>query len=512
MPVIAEVVDANVATVNIVLPDYPDRAAKDHVYYYWLKEVPDDFTSVAPAGDAEVTAADQRLPVPRAVIEAAGDGVRYVFYVLLDKAGNIGHVSKPRSVAVALGAMPANLKDPLVPLAADGLIDREDAKFGVQVHIPEYDNWKATDQVIVKWKSAELSPREIGEGTGFPLVFSVAREVLRSEYGTPATGTKPMAVRYDVWRGDSSRGNKQISVDVNFETFGPEEPGPDPDPQWPDPVNPRLPLCDVFGEGATTPNVLLPIHDGRPATLKVELYEGLAEDDLIEFFWGGVHVKEADYKVLAADKEGDEIERSIPWNYIHQTGNGTVPVHYQVTRTGVPNKPTSLERDVDVSAIVVHPDQPEFQGVNDSGWLACDALTDPDNPTADPAIRVVVGDLTQYGLDDGDEVTLFWWVLHGDSGDVEVEEAALEQTITLGTDYPASGFTWRVEPYEDHILPLYEFDADDHTGRAFCRYEFEDPTQRRRGLHVLIISDTVEQKIAMQDPFVGPCPVFFYRR
>lgn len=72
-------------------------------------------------------------------------------YVLVDKAGNISRVSKPMSVVVALGAMPANLKLPEVPLAADDLIDRLDAKQGVQVHVLEYDNWKSTDEISVSW-------------------------------------------------------------------------------------------------------------------------------------------------------------------------------------------------------------------------------------------------------------------------------------------------------------------------------------------------------------------------
>ncbi|WP_079227035.1 hypothetical protein [Pseudomonas putida] len=508
VPAVAEVIDGNVASVGILLPDYPDRAEKDVVYYYWLDSVPDDVEGITPAGQAEVTAAGQRLTVPEALIKSGGDGEWFVVYVLVDKAGNIGHVSKPTGVTVALGAMPANLKDPLVPLAADGLVDRLDAAQGVQVHVPQYDNWKATDEVSVSWAGSPLGRRTIGEGQTFPLVFSVSLEVLRREYGTPAQGTKEMAVGYEVLRGGKPRGNKSIAVDVNFETFGPVDPGPDPDPQWPDPVNPQLPLCDVFGDGSSQPNMLLPAHDGKDATLKVELYEGLAKDDLVEFFWGGTLITEASYTVKAADKAGDPLVRPIPWPYIHQTGNGAVAVHYQLTRVGVPNKPTSADQQVAVSAIVVHPDEPEFQGVGANGWLSCQALKDPDDLLLPAAIRIKVGDLSQYGLKDDDQVTMHWKLLHAQTGDEEV--LTWEQEITLGTAYPVSGFTWRVEPYDDYILPLYEFDVDEHKGRAFCWYTFQDPARRNQGLDALIISDIAEQKIAMENPF-GPCPVFFNR-
>lgn len=140
--------------VVLRLPDYPDRSAGDCVYYYWLKEVPDDPTHVKLAGKAEVTAADQVLPVPESFIKEEGDGEFVAIYALTDKAGNISRLSLPASVSVALGAMPANLQAPVVPLAADGLIDRADAMLGVQVHIPEFTNWKPTDEISASWQGA----------------------------------------------------------------------------------------------------------------------------------------------------------------------------------------------------------------------------------------------------------------------------------------------------------------------------------------------------------------------
>ncbi|WP_313740064.1 hypothetical protein [Pseudomonas sp.] len=505
VPDIAQIVDANVANVHLTLPDYPDRSAGDHVYYYWLKEVPKDLSNVPPAGNTEVVAANQLLPLPEAVIRAGGDGEFYAFYVLIDKAGNVGQISQPKLVSVALGAMPANLQAPVVPLAADdGKVDRADAALGVQVNVLTFDNWKPTDEVSASWQGKPLGRRDIGEGQTFPLVFTVSDQVLRETYGTPAEGDKDMAVRYEVWRGGTVVGFKEETVVVNFETFGPVDPGTDPDPEWPDLVNPRLPLPVVYGQGSTTPNVLLPEHDGKEASLEVLLYEGLLEDDLIEFYWNDEHVVEADYLIDAGDVAGDKLPRTIPWAYIKQAGNGTAKVHYQITRASVPNKPASPMQNVDVTAIVVHPDKPQFEGVDATDWLNCSSLKDPNDAAAAPAVRITVGDLTQYGLSAGDEVTLKWWVLHNQTGDVEVKDAALEDIVTLGPDYPATGFVWRVEPYEDHILPVYEFDPKVHNGRAFCTYEFADPALRGSGTRALIVSDPAEQRMAMHTPF-GPC-------
>lgn len=507
VPDIAQVIDANVANVNVTLPDYPDRVAGDHVYYYWVKDVPDDVSNVTPAGHAEVVTADQLLPLPQDLIKVSGDGEFYAIYVLVDKAGNVGQISRPTQVSVALGAMPANLQAPLVPLAADdGLVDRADAELGVQVNVLRFDNWKPTDEISASWQDKPLGKRVIGEGQTFPLVFTVSHQVLRETYGTPAQGKKDMTVRYEVWRGGRIAGSKEETVAVNFETFGPVDPGTDPDPEWPDLVNPRLPMPIVYGQGSTTPNVLLPEHDGKDASVDVLLYQGLLEDDLIEFYWNGEHVVEADYPVDANDAAGDKLSRSIPWTYIKQAGNGTATVSYQIARASVPNKPESKPQEVIVTAIVVHPDKPVFEGVNPGGWLSCTSLEDPSDPLAAAAVRVTVGDLTQYGLQTGDEVVLSWWVLHGQTGDVEVEDAAFEETVTLCADYPATGFVWRVEPYDDYILPVYHFDQKDRTGRAFCTYAFEDPALRGSTIHALIVSDPAEQPMAMHDPF-GPCSV-----
>ncbi|WP_440090907.1 hypothetical protein [Pseudomonas putida] len=509
VPPIVEIVDGNVNSVIANLPDYPDRAPKDVVYYYWLDRVPENVDNIPPVDKVEVTAANQSLPIPDTLIKAGGDGEWFVVYVLVDKAGNISRVSKPMSVVVALGAMPANLKSPEVPLAADDLIDRLDAKQGVQVHVLEYDNWKSTDEISVSWGATPLEMRPIGEGQNFPVVFSIDPTVLRGEYDEDVLGTQVVNVSYEVLRGGKSRGSKAIDVNVNFETFGPVDPGTDPDPDWPDPINSRLPLCSVYGAKSNQANELLPVDDRLNATLKVDLYEGLEEHDLMEFYWGNTHITQADYQVKDTDNAGDTITAEILWSYIQRTGNTTVPVHYEITRAGVPNKPTSKNQSVVVSAVLVHPDAPEFQGVNPStGWLSCEALVDPDNPSLPAAVRVKVADLSQYGLKEDDQVTMYWKLLHAQSGDVVV--LTWDEPITLGPEYSPNGFTWRVEPYEDYILPLYDFDTDVHNGRAYCWYEFEDPALREQGLNALIVSEVIEQKIAMHGAF-DPCPVVFNR-
>ena len=154
----------------------------------------------------------------------------------------------------------------------------------------------------------------------------------------------------------------------------------------------------VYGDGSTTPDVLGPEHDRLNAELRFELYEGLLKDDVVQFFWGGEHIVGVDYKVLDTDKAGDEKKVVILWEYINRTGNTTVPVHYEISRASVPNKGISKSQDVVVNAVVIHPDAPEFVGVNASGWMTCNALDIPTDPSIPPAILVSVKNLSQYGL------------------------------------------------------------------------------------------------------------------
>lgn len=499
VPVIPVINDGNIGTIAPMLPTYGDWAEGDWVYWWVGKDIPEGEPTIPPAGSDKVAEKDQLLSLPRQIIEALGDGEAYVCYVLVDKAGNKGAVSELRKVSIALGAAPADLQNPEVPLAKDGLVDREDAMLGIVVEIPAFKNFKPTDEVNARWGTKDLGWRAIGS-EAFPLKFTVDLGVLRAQYGTPEVGTKPTNVSYQVRRGVEDMGIRAISVDVNFERIGPVDPGPDPDPEWPDPVNAHLPLAHVYGDGSNTPDVLGPEHDGKPAELHFEIPEGLEEDDLMQFFWELEHVVEADYIIKASDNAGDKKTAPLGWPYIQKTGNVTVKVHYQISRASVPNKAYSKDQEVVVNAVVLHPDAPQFKGVNGSGWLTCTALDIPGDPSIPPAIILTVDDLSQYGLKAGSKVHLYWWALHSTSGDELVID--WDEEITLGTDYPVAGFDWRI-PYEDYVLPIYEFDASDHSGRGHVRYEFESVVAGA-GTLVTVVSDVGVAKVAMHTTG-GPC-------
>ncbi|WP_156335894.1 hypothetical protein [Pseudomonas sp. NBRC 111123] len=500
-PVIANITDANMATVKLSLPDYPDRADGDKVFWFWLNEVPAEGEDVDPDGFADVGKLPQDIPVPADVIRARGDGGIYALYVLMDKAGNVSRISAAREVGVAVGPLPGNLKDPVVNAAADGVIDQQDVFDGIVVQVLAFDNAKPTDQVRVIWGSDESEWREVGSLNAFPMDFRMTPKVVWDSYGGSSKGEVAVTVAYEVRRGTVPQGGRGIEVMVNLERIGPVGPGPDPDPEWPDPVNPRLPLPAVYGKVSDTENELLPVDEFENARLMLVIDKTLQEKDELTFYWDDAHLDSLDYP-LASDDIGEEVEFEVPWAAIAARGNDIVPVHYKVRRPGNPNVVGSDTVDVDVTAIDIHPEKPEFLGGNTGapvGWLTCGALYDEDNPDPlDPAIRVRVPDLAQYGLKAGDTVTLKWTAVQGFVGETVIPGVALEEAIEL-TATNINGFVWRVQPYEDHILPIYDFAPPDHDGRGRVHYEFKLAGRS-------YVSDIEEQVVSMHGPS-GSCPL-----
>jgi hypothetical protein len=486
---IADVTDANVADVELTLGSYPDHAAGDKVAVYWLKDVPEDLTTVLPAVTVDVGTLPQQLKVPRTAIEAAGDGGLYALYLLVDKAGNISRIAPPTAVGVALGPLPSGLKAPEVPLAGDGVIDQEDVFTGVSVHIPAFEHFKPTDELQVTWGSLELGWQPIGNAPSFPLAINLLPLQVWGEYAAAGSGAMSTPVSYALRRGAVPAGTERTAVDVNLERIGPVDPGPDP--TWPDPVNPKLDNVTVKGEVSGKNNELTPDDQFKPATLTFVLDSTFIEGDKITFHWGGTHITEADHEVLDTDP-GEQVTATIPWAYIEAHKNGVVPVHYRITRDGVPNASVSPSTDVTVTAIVLVPDAPEFLGGNTEapvGWLTCRSLYDPDDDSgAAAAIRVQVPDLAAYGLVTGAKVTMHWTAVHGFTGETPIPDIDKVEEITL-TAESLNGFVWRVEPYDTHILPIPNFNAALKDGRARVWYTFElDGTTYTSGTEERIIS------------------------
>ncbi|APE97858.1 TPA: hypothetical protein ACHTCR_003212 [Pseudomonas putida] len=506
-PAIAAVLDTNIGSVELTLPGYPLPSdttypgwdAKDTVGWVWRKQVPVDPGDLVPDGTALVTTVPLTIPVPQNVIEDEGDGGILIAYILQDKAGNRSAVSRATRVTVALGNLPvpADFQKPLVLDMNNGVVDQDAVLKGIEVQIDAFQHFKSSDLITLHWGTHDFAERAVGT---FPVKQAIPASVILDIYGKGSTGVKPVDVTYEVRRGDHPLGGESDTFDVNLERIGPIV--PDPDPEWPGPVNPQMALPDVYGGNDNQKNHLTENDDGADAELRVTIDAAFAEDDLVEFYYTDEHVIEADYQLEQADP-GNEIKVTIPWAYILRHDNGNRFAHYEVSRAGVPNKAASGPQPIVVEAIVIHPEAAEILGGFVSGgrlWLNCTSLFDPADPTdVNPDVRINIPDLSKW-LANGEDLTLTWTATQGTApGGLDIPNAKFEKTIQLNATNPPTGFVWRI-PYADGLKPIYEFNqAVTYDGLATFIYAFE-----RNGK--TITSEPAVAVVSMHS-FTAECPL-----
>lgn len=214
---------------------------------------------------------------------------------------------------------------------------------------------------------------------------------------------------------------------------------------------------------------------------------------------------EATYTVLGTETVGDDIPVTIPWSYIEARGNVDVPVHYRISGPGSPNEQHSVAQVVAVNAITIVPDAPTFLALSATDYLNCASLYDRVNISdQDPAIRVQVPDLTRYGLTDGDKVRLHWEAYPTPSSTTPITSAGMDFEIELGTpDYPATGFIWRVRPYDEKILPTYD-QATNINGRGETWYTYVTGTETivsKKDVKFVGMYDSLNNSRTLENPW-----------
>lgn len=490
---------ANPTGIKLTLAEYDNQQAKDTYALFYSKSIP-VYPDLPPALDSGLLPANRELLIKKADIETLSDGHYYVGYVLADKATNLSRVSFISEVFVNLGTLPENLLPPKVPAAEiDGLVNLEDARApeGVTVQIEEFANSRPSDRIEVTW-GTDTDPfsEEIGSG-GFPLFIRVPNEVLQKAYGKADTVVNT-AVSYRVLRHGVPYGPESITVDVDFSVIGPVHPGPDPDPDWPDPINSQLLAPTVKGEVSDTANELHRSDANRPAKLSFPLYTPAVDGEVVDFYWDGTLVTEKTYDVDTA--EGPTITVEIPWSYIVTAGNNpALPVFYTIRKSRAPgNEQRSVSASVNVDAVTVVPEAAEFQRTT-RDWLNCNSLwEDPLNPAGDPAFRVFVKPLAQH-LPNGGVVTMNWTALGGLTGENPISGAELTVPVTITKQQAEDGFYWDIKPYVTHILPIYQPAGDGADGRGRVTYSFKIGAET-------VTSEPVENKVGLGTG-AGTCPI-----
>ncbi len=449
------------------LPAFNDQEpGKDLYKIYYFNHWPDehdDYTTPAHEGPLN---ANRDILLPKDLIETHSDGQYYVVYYLFDKAGNKSRLSLASTIHVTLGALPENLQDPEVPLArGDNLLDLEDAIQGITVEIPYYDNARATDHLQVTWGGTTLISEPVG-GKQFPISIIVPKHVLRLEYGN-FTGLKDTLVSYQVLRGDVPFGPKSINVGVDFSVIGPVR--PDPDPDWPDPMNAELLAPDVTGGSGNNPINILRRDDGNlDATFTFPRYANAADGQVVDFYWNGELAEDVRYTVNLSDL--DPITVTLPWKYIEAAGNHPQLPFYYTIRASVDatNVQQSVVQFVDADAVTKILPLPAYEGINSSNWLVCASLREAGKALA---LRVTIPDLTDE-THPGSQVRVYWDPYIGSSdsnGSDPVPGARAEWTIDIDANN-IKGFTHRIEPYDERLLPIYDW-PNSTRARARVRYE-----------------------------------------
>lgn len=122
---------------------------------------------------------------------------------------------------------------------------------------------------------------------------------------------------------------------------------------------------EVYGEVSNELNALTPEDDKTDASVIFKLYDPLLPGEVVDFYWGASHVREVQYTVAVTDAAGDEREVKIPWSYIESEGNRPdLPVHYSIRAADSENTQQSPDTRVNVSAVVITPDAPVFEGTS----------------------------------------------------------------------------------------------------------------------------------------------------
>lgn len=453
--------------VFVTVPDFvEDKKDFVTIAIVWSDTVPPPDKPIVP-DVSQLLPADRRVLVPRAMVERYLSGDHYVAYELFDKAGNRSRPSRVRTVAVARGLLPANLKPPVVPLASDGLIDLADARLGVTVEIPGLDQYIPDDDVVVTWGATKLTPKRIGEGDNpFPVRVVVSWEHLKGEYTAPVSAPYEVTVpvTYEVLRGTTPfplPSADGIEVDVNLAYPGPVN------PDDPDPVNSALNPVVVTGDSGT-PDHLTDTDQGKDATATVTLYDPPGAGEVITVYWNGVAVA-ATLTLVGTESPGAKLEVKILWSEIEVGGPGYVPVYYTITHPDFINPQQSRDTLVQVDAVPIvlaAATFPDISVVSGLTLLNCESLR---KRASDDEVGYRVSVPASRYLIDGEEITLIWVLKEADQT-TDVTGTELSTKLTIGAGADTNGIEWFVQPYSQHILPAQ---LDTTNGWAYAHMIYE---------------------------------------
>ncbi|WP_110971793.1 hypothetical protein [Pseudomonas huaxiensis] len=423
---------------DVEVPPWLEMKLGDQVLFYWGGRF-----EAEPVGRLLITE-EHLLPAAKItisysgdVLREAGNGTRYGYYVLMDRAGNRNDQSPPvRIEVIDLPAIPREFPPPVVPLAtSDRLIDLEDARTGVRVEIGPIADTLAGDTLQAWWNGRPLSLITLGSNPQWPQSVPVDWVTLSAD---GFAGAVPCEVIYQWKRGaGAGRNSLPTNFTVDLSVAG-------PDPVGPDPINPALERVVV--KGLTGDNQLVGPDRGKNATVQVRLYSNPDVGDLLELHWGNHPVAVDSYRVQAGDLPGQLISFTVPWPIIEAVGNNAaLPVWYWVSN-GV-NRQRSDDTQVRVAVIPLEGlERVSFPDANLYGFISC--INEPWK-----GIWIKIPGNPQL-LEAGDKIQLSWQLSRGIVGDRPMFGHVLFPAVTLTQDQAQNGLNVLMDRFVDLVLPL----------------------------------------------------------
>ncbi|MBI6657041.1 MULTISPECIES: hypothetical protein [Pseudomonas] len=425
--------------VELRIPTYLDRQAFDDGLIFLLETEESNPFLAAYTHTFVSTTEALIVPVPSGLFRQLPNGPRFLRYGLRDRAGNQqSNYSGATPVYINLQALPSGLQPPeVLAYDYDGLIDRADARSGVNVRFGAYFDWNPTDEVAVSWNGILLAREPVD---GFPKVVPVSWSVL-IQNGYLQT---QVPVRYFIYRAGVATAvpSPVRRVDADFRVFGVDH------DQAPAEYNRHLAKVEIRGAVSDTANHLDFSDSDQCVTATVALPEGPAVGKWLDLYWGDREDPVASYTVKSDDKPGQLVTfTGVPWEIVAETPNNPAfPVSYR-TSNGV-NEQLAPNQFVNINIVPpVRFPRPEFAHASTTGWLNCQT-----DPPIWEGVHVHVNKHAAIAV--GDELRLKWqgtWGFAGDRPIAETSEVFKEDWLDVDE---SQGYHVFVVPYIPYVQPM----------------------------------------------------------
>lgn len=261
---------------------------------------------------------------------------------LVDRSENVGaEASWP--VNIQLGGAVA-LPAPIVPQAADGLINIEDARLPVVVQIPQITQAVLGNTVQAYWNERALASWPVLATPQWPAIIPVPWDTVTAD---GFTGPALRSVRYELVQNTGSQDSPVVQVNVDLRVAG-------PDPQGPAELNTQLNPVVVGRRGD---NHISSADANQDVVVRVQLYDNPVAGEVFELYWGNLARIVARYTVTGLEVRGVPVEFTpVPYQVVTEAGSGpTIQVFYR-TFNGVNRQrsnPTPVRVELPLARIQV---------------------------------------------------------------------------------------------------------------------------------------------------------------